>query len=442
MAAAQCSIVLIVCITATLFAAVRSNAVVTVAQTDRYRSPRAPRTVDISGDGRMVAFQSLARLVPADTNDNPDIYVFDRTTGRVTLESVISDADDHSHPRISADGRYLVFESIHAGRTGADIVFRDRVAGTVRELTGLFRGADTQTWSRNPVISGDGRVVAFSSAATNLVEGQDANGMSEDVYLVTLPTGTIARASLSSAGVQMARGNSILPSLSGDGRWVAFSSTAPLMDKDAVSPSHRDRPYRQVYLRDVRDGLTRRVTRAANGGAPNGDSSLPSISGDGRYLAFVSEASNMLDDDQNQSADVLLYDRETDALSWVSRSADGSSANGESTNPVISSDGRFVTFQSDASNLVCSKRCSEHTDDINLLWDVFLFDRTTGQFVRVSEDDLGGWMESSAGPAVDGSGTVVAFSSRHPVDAADRGDDFDLFVRAMTPPTVVTRKFR
>ena len=440
-AAVQCSIAIIVCATAAVLAGLRSNAVVTVAQTDPFRSPRAPRTVDISSDGRTVVFQSLARLVPADTNNTPDIYVFDRTTGRVTLESVDPDAIEHSHPRTSADGRYLVFESLHEGRTGADIVFRDRAEATVRPLTGPLRGAVPQAWSRSPAISGDGRVVAFSSAATTLVDGEDANGALEDVYLVTLPAGRITRASLSSAGVQLARGNSILPSLSGDGRWIAFASTAPLTEKDGVIPSQRDKPYRQVYLRDVRDGLTRRVTRAANGSAPNGDSSLPSISGDGRYVTFVSEASNLLDDDQNQSADVLLYDRDADAISWVSRGADGSSANGESSNPVISSDGRFVAFQSDASNLVCSKKCSEQADDINLLWDAFLFDRTTGRIVRVSEDDLGGWMESSAGPALDGTGSVVAFSSRHPVDAADRGDDFDLFVRAMTPPPLVTRKF-
>jgi Tol biopolymer transport system component len=167
---------------------------------------------------------------------------------------------------------------------------------------------------------------------------------------------------------------------------------------------------------------------------------LPSISGDGRYVVFVSEASNLLNDDQNQASDVLLYDRETETLRWVSRGADGGSANGESTTPVISADGRFVAFQSDASNLVCAKRCPEHDEDVNLVWDVFLFDRVAGRTVRLSEDDLGGWMEASAGPAVDGTGTVVAFSSRHPVDAADRQEDFDLFVRTMPIPSV-SRKF-
>jgi Tol biopolymer transport system component len=285
------------------------------------------------------------------------------------------------------------------------------------------------------VISADGRVVAFSSALTSLVAGNDANGKFEDIYTYDVSSGRFARASLSSAGSQMAAGNSILPALSSDGRWLAFASTAPLAEGIT-----REKPHRQIYLRDLREGRTIRVTRAAAGGAPNGDSSLPTISGDGRYVAFVSEASNLLSDDRNHASDVLLYDREADAVSWVSRGADDASANGESTNPVISADGRFVAFQSDASNLVCAKRCPAHEEDVNLIWDAFVFDRVTGRTARMSEDSLGGWMEASAGPAIDGTGGVVAFSSRHPVDGDDREEDFDLFVRTM-PIHPLSRKF-
>ncbi len=168
-----------------------------------------------------------------------------------------------------------------------------------------------------------------------------------------------------------------------------------------------------MYLRDTIGGRTTRITRAASGGLPNGTSWLPTLSADGRRLAFVSDASNLLDDDHNRAADVFLYDRDADALTWVSRAADGSSAGGESTGPIISGNGRFVAFQSDAANLVCARRCSEHADDINLLWDTFLFDSASGRTVRVSEDELGGWMEASVGPALDATGQVVAFSSRH-----------------------------
>jgi len=458
----QRSIVAAACLAATWLVAAPSEELLTIAQRDAFRSPRAPRTADVSADGRLVAFESLARLVPADTDERPDIYVLDRTTGRVTLESgALGDLGEHSYPRISGDGRYIVFESrppsLNASR--ADIVLLDRLTGTTRVLTKTAHSDTPMGWSRSPDISDDGRVVAFSSAATTLTDGPDANGPLEDVYIVQLPAGTITRASVNSAGVQPDHGDSILPSLSADGRWLAFASTAAL-DGDPPPGSRRERLVRQVYLRDAIGGRTTRVTRAVKRAIPNGDSSVPVISADGRHVVFVSEASNLLADDENHAADVFLYDREADAIGWVSRAADGSSAGGESAWPVISGNGRFVAFQSDAANLVCAKgsacgpsdpsaklrvagsrrALSDADDDINLLWDIFLFDRTSGHIVRVSEDELGGWMAPSAGAALDATGKVVAFSSRHPVDATDRSDDFDLFVRALTPPGVITRK--
>lgn len=436
------SFVVVAGVAGTSLLAAEEPALVTVAQRDNFRSVRAPRSADVSADGQLVAFESLARLVPADTDDCLDIYVLDRATRRVTLESdVLGDRAEHSHPRISGDGRYLVFESrppITMNTPRADIVLRDRTAGTSRVLTTTARNTAPFGWSRDPDISDDGRVVAFSSAATTLTDGPDVNGAIEDVYLVQMSSGTITRASVTSAGVQPDRGDSIQPSLSADGRWLAFASTAPLDDGPPTGSS--DKRPRQIYVRDTIDGRTTRVTRAANGGLPNGTSWLPSLSADGLRLAFTSDASNLLDDDNNRASDVFFYDREAEAITWVSRAADGSPAGGESTGAVISGNGRFVAFQSDAANLACAKRCSELADDINLLWDTFLFDSTSGVIVRTSEDELGGWMEPSAGPALDATGRVIAFSSRHPVDAADRGGDFDLFVRALTHPPISTRR--
>ena len=405
-----------------------------------------------------MAFESRARLVAADEDDRPDIYVLDRTTGLVTLESVRmpDDGSEFTFPRISGDGRFVVFEwrqaqSLNTPR--ADVVLRDRVTGTTRTLTMTPRNQSPFGWSRGPDISDDGRVVAFSSASTTLADGPDVNGAREDVYVVRLPEGTISRVSLTSSGVQPDVGDSILPSISADGRWIAFASTAPLDDPPslrfgAASPqsrSNREKPLRQVYLRDAIAGRTTRVTRALNRATPNGNSSLPAISADGRHVVFVSEASNLLAGDDNSTSDVFLYDRETGALSWVSRAADGQSAGGESTSPVISGDGRFVAFQSDAANLVCTRRpgcasLASDFDDINLVWDVFVLDRELGRIVRASEDELGGWMEVSAAPALGSSGQLLAFSSRHPVDATDLAGDFDLFVRSLTPPPVITRK--
>ena len=442
------SIVLAACVAGTGLLPASPGPFITVAQRDAYLSARAPRSADISADGRSVAFESRARLVASDQDDRPDIYVLDRTTSLVTLESAMADdGSEFTHPRLSGDGRFVVFEwrqaqSLNSPR--ADVVLRDRLTGTNRTLTMTPRNQSPFGWSRGPDISDDGRVVAFSSASTTLADGPDVNGSREDVYVVRLPEGTISRVSLTSSGVQPDVGDSILPSISADGRWIAFASTAPLGD-DQPPRSHREKPLRQVYLRDAIAGRTTRVTRALNRAAPNGNSSLPAISADGRHVVFVSEASNLLVGDDNSTSDVFLYDRETGAISWVSRAADGQSAGGESTSPVISGDGRFVAFQSDAANLVCIRRpgcasLASDFDDINLVWDVFVLDRELGRIVRASEDELGGWMEVSAAPALGSSGQLLAFSSRHPVDATDLAGDWDLFVRSLTPPPVITRK--
>jgi hypothetical protein len=105
-----------------------------------------------------------------------------------------------------------------------------------------------------------------------------------------------------------------------------------------------------------------------------------------------------------------------------------------SRSPAISADGRFIAFQSDASDLVCARRCPEASEDINLVHDVFVFDRVTGAMTLVSADSAGGWMEESGAPAMDASGRLVAFTSRHPLHAQDLANDFDLFVRISARP--------
>jgi Tol biopolymer transport system component len=116
----------------------------------------------------------------------------------------------------------------------------------------------------------------------------------------------------------------------------------------------------------------------------------------------------------------------------VSRNAKGVAANGPSDHPAMSSDGSVIVFQSDASDLTCGDRCSLADRDINLVADVFRYDSVSGTTRRVSQGRAP-WMESSIGPSVDGSGTVIAFSSRHPLDRADDRHDYDLFVWARPP---------
>jgi Tol biopolymer transport system component len=162
----------------------------------------------------------------------------------------------------------------------------------------------------------------------------------------------------------------------------------------------------------------------------NGASWGPAINASGRHVAFVSIATNLASGDRNGVADVFIADLQSGSVELVSVSARGGSANGSSGSPALSADGRFVAFQSDASDLVCASACPLDTEDINLLWDVFLLDRQARTITRMSTDPAGGWMEASVGPAIDAAGRVVAFSSRHPTGELDNRNDFDLFIRA------------
>jgi Tol biopolymer transport system component len=384
--------------------------VVTVALQDTRTSPMDAPSVAVSDDGRFVAFASYAPLVPADTNTCRDIYVLDRADGRVTLESLAPDGSvsdvESASPGISGDGRLLVYE------THNDVALRDRLKGVTRILAE----------GRDPSISRDGTMVAFVSAATNLISAPDNNGAGDDVYLMELGSGTIRRVSVNSSGAQPSSGSSIAPSVSGDGRYVAFASTAPL-DSPSIG-----RKISQVYVRDTALNITRQISVDARGRSPDQPSWRPSMSADGCCVAFVSAATNLAGSDRNRSADVFIADLHTAAVELVSRGATGSSGNGASWNPAVSADGRFVAFQSEASDLICASRCTGAAQDINLLPDVFLFDRQTRTMRRLSEDESAGWMEGSAGPAISGAGSVIAFSSRHPIDAADKKNDFDLFV--------------
>lgn len=418
---------ILACLTAG--AAANDARLITVEQRDPLRSARAARTVDISADGRYVAFASWARLVPADTDDQPDIYVLDRNGGRITLESEGLDDVQTAYPRISGDGRRIVFEVGSLSQDGRlDIALRDRTASTTRMLTGAGPAATRSDWSRHPEISDDGEVVAFASASRRLVPGDDANGALEDVYSIHLTTGRITRESLTSEGVQLPVGASYLPSVSGDGRYIAFASSAPF---EAAPPRDRlaELPVNQVYVRDTVSRTTTRISRTPRGARSRGDSTMPSISADGRYVAFSSDGDDIVDGDRNRGRDVFVTDVRTMATTLVSRATSGGSAGGVSISPEISRDGRFIAFQSDAGNLICATPCPPRRADINLMWDVFLFDRGSGTILRLSEDELGGWMEWSAAPAIDGVGQVIAFSSRHPTDALDQRNDLDLFIR-------------
>ena len=408
-----------------------SGGVHTIPQQDPWRTAHDPPSASVSADGRYVAFATYSRLTAADTDARSDIYVVDRTTGRVCFESPSvpgqGEQGDNVHPRLSGDARLLVYQrSIDAH---SEIVVRDRVQQTDAVISD-GRSGTSRGFNTSPAISRDGRVVVFSSTATDLVEGEDANGSGQDVYLFDRPTGTIERISESMAGKPSPVGVSVAPTVSADGRLIAFASSA---DSSAHPKAHGNAPrlhWHDVYLFDRERKALRVISRGKDGEAADGASWSPALSGDGRSVAFVSNATNLVANDRNRSMDVFLADVNTGDIVLISRTASGASANGRSASPAISHDGQVVAFQSEASDMLCNRRCTPASEDINLLWDVFVTNLTDRSMRRVSRDATREWMEPSEAPAIDASGRVVVFSSRHAMDAADVKNDFDLFICA------------
>jgi Tol biopolymer transport system component len=327
-----------------------------------------------------------------------------QVTQRVSVDSSGAQADSASLlPVISPDGRYVAFESIASnlvpGDTNItwDVFLRDRWLGTTQRVSVATGGAQSDSACRRPAMSADGRVIAFHSRATNLVAG-DTNG-TDDVFVRDRHSATTARVSLANGGVE-AHGNSRDAAMSADGRYVAFESDAP----DLVAGDTNLAV--DVFVHDRTTGTTERVSVATGGTQANSASMHASISADGRYVAFHSFATNLVPGDTNGSIDVFVRDRQLGTTDRVSVDTGGAQANSDSLWPCISADGRFVAFESSASNLAAG--------DTNLAWDVFVHDRQTGTTERVSVGSGSGLVQGDGGshaPSISSDGRFVAFES-------------------------------
>ena len=390
----------------------------------------------ISADGRYVAFYSLAsNLVAGDTNATFDVFVRDRTTGATTRASVATGGGEANglslSPAISSDGRYVAFESyatnLVAGDTNGqdDIFVHDMTTGTTTRASVDSSGTQSNGVSMGAAISSDGRYVGFYSSATNLVAG-DTNA-SSDVFVHDMITGATTRVSVDSSGTQANGFSSSTPSFSSDGRYVAFASDASnLVTGDTNASS-------DVFVHDMTTGATTRVSVDSSGTQGNNVSGFSSISADGRYVAFGSSATNLVAGDTNASPDIFVHDMTTGATTRVSVDSSGVEGNSTSADASISPDGRYVAFHSQADNLV--------TGDTNSRWDVFVHDRTTGITTRVSVDSSGAQGNGgSVNPSISSYGRYVAFGSDATnLVTGDTNARNDIFVneRNFTYPTVI-----
>ncbi len=404
----------------------------------------------ISNDGRYVAFSSYASdLVSGDSNDFcfegrncSDIFVRDWETGETTRVSVASDGTqgngDSQGPSLSGDGRLVAFTSyasnlVSGDSNGGDIFVHDRQTGETTRVSVASDGTEANGESTDATFSADGRYVAFSSLASNLVAGDSNNEY--DVFVHDRQTGETTLVSVASDGTQ-GNGLSYARSLSADGRYVAFSSLASnLVDGD-------DNNEFDVFVHDRQTGETTLVSVASDGTKGNGLSGAASLSADGRYVAFHSEASNLVSDDTRECLalwslyncwDVFVHDRQTGETTRVSVASDGTQGDGNSLAPSISADGRYVAFDSLAGSLIedDTSYCPGVGGEVNICADLFVHDRQTHETERVSVTTDGRQGHgTSEEAAISADGRFVAFHSSSRLESDGmKVDDLNIYVR-------------
>ncbi|MGW8143856.1 MAG: TolB family protein [Anaerolineales bacterium] len=406
-------------------------------------------SVAISNTGRYVAFSSEATtLVSGDNAGHRDVFLRDRDfdndgifdepgevlTTRVSMGWDGSEANNDSwEVSISGNGRYIAFSSdadnlvepngFPDNNHARDVFVYDRVSGdtiraSVQDLTEKTVGNNT---SDQPFISTDGKYVVFRSKATNLIlPDPDVNGAIADIYIRNLATDRTYLVSRDTGDVQ-ADLESAYPTISDNGQFVAFQSRSDLAPGDGNGPGW------DVFVRDLVTPDTFRVT----GG--NDDSYTPYISGNGQYVVFASRADDLGPTDTNGYADIYIHDLNMVTTDLVSINFYGVQAiNGDSYSPSITRDGRYIAFASEANNL------DVHLPDVNNVRDIYLHDRTIGLALpfstfgltkRVSLDYMGGEPNgASFAPVIAPGGRHIAYvSAATDLVSNDTNNAWDVF---------------
>lgn len=342
-------------------------------------------------------------------------------TVRISIDSSEQQSNANSiNGSISADGRYVVFDSIASNlvdndnNSTWDIFLRDRLNETTIRLSQSAPDADSDGASIDPVISDDGTVVVFSSSATNLVD--DDRNQVADIFRVDLMSGNLTRVSVNGEQEE-ANNDSDAPDVSADGRFIVYESNATNLTNDDTNRAT------DIYLYDSQTGQTERISINSEEEQGNGVSRNPSVSDDGRYVVFESHSSNLVENDTNQASDIFLRDRELGMTFRLSVTNAGLQANESSMTSMINATGTVVVFHSNADNLV--------DDDDNDARDIFVRDLVNDTTTRVSIHSNGS--ESNAttfsSPAIDASGRYVVFySSANNLVDDDRNNAWDVFL--------------
>jgi Tol biopolymer transport system component len=362
---------------------------------------------------------------------------------RVSVSSAEGQADDASFGAgLSADGRYVAFSSDATNLVRADtnrsrdVFVRDRRAGTTKRVSLSSTGGQGNEESFGTSITPDGRTVAFTSRASNLVKGDTAG--QTDAFVRDVRTGRTTRVSVSSTGAQ-GNSESAFPQISANGRHVVFHSWATNLVTGDTTADAED-----IFVRDLRTRTTERVSVSSTGAQADDYSFGVAISGNGRYVAFVSYATNLVPGDTNNAADVFLRDRRNRTTTRVNVGPGGEQADRASISVALTPDGRHVAFDSSATNLVSpgtpataavyvrdlrtgvTERIADgrhpalsadgtrvaYEAGTGTMSDVFVVDRRTGAVTAASTAADGGPADNfSSQPSLSGNGRLVGFRS-------------------------------
>lgn len=331
-------------------------------------------------------------------------------TQLVTISTTGVRASDSSFfPYPSQDGRFVTFIS-WAGdewfpdqtddNNFKDVFVRDTTDGTTKKVSWSVGGGATNHESLDPTISADGRYIAFSSFADNIVPGDNNSWFEDrglDVFLFDQWTSQTIRVSVNWQGDEIV--DDSFGTISGNGQYIIFASKGSNVTATSVPDG-----FNGLYIRDWQTGEIEILARPYADEWPNGWFDAIWSSFDGRYITFSTDSTNLIPNDNNGANDIFLYDRVTETLTLVSRSLSGNVGNGASGQPFISSDGGHIVFRSWADNLVAG--------DTNATSDVFLYTVATNSLERISVNDAG--VEGngiSSDPTVCDGGRFVSFTS-------------------------------
>jgi len=384
----------------------------------------------LSQDGNVIAFVSNAGALVNDNNSLQHVYVKNLNTNaihRISVSSTGANANSiNFNPSISADGRYVVFYSIASNLVGndnnnaSDVFLHDLQSSTTQIVSTDSHNSMANAESNDAAISADGQFVVFSSLANNLVTTD--NSGKRQIYVKNLQTDVTQIVSVNNAG-HAGDEDSFSPSISGDGRYIVFSSLANNFDKHSANNQY------DLFLHDRNSGKTERIVFSHTGNLSNGHSDQAHISTDGNIIAYVSMANNIISDDTNNQIDVFLYDRSKGESIRIDKNSTQPDAS--SFSPKVSGNGRFVAFFSSATNLI--------NNDNNGRDDMFIYDRFLNTIVLSSVSNSGTAIDRNIDriTSINHDGTRAAFSTSTSLESQDQNNQLDVYLRKLDPPVNV-----